>query len=245
MTSTNILPALYDSVVVHTRLERIHRSFRHRIYLWLVDLDDLPALPGWLRPLAGFNAEDHLGWPEGSIRHNLDCWLASRGIDLAGGRVVMLAAARSLGHVFNPITLYWCSRPDGSAECVVAEVHNTYGDRHAYLLRPDEHGRAQVAKEFYVSPYLSVGGSYEMRIGRPGPTVSVEITLHQEGRAVFAASLQGVREPVTRRRLLGMLLRHPLGGYRVPALIRLHGVTLWLRRLPIKPRPSQSTKELK
>ena len=90
------------------------------------------------RWLARFRARDHLGDPRASIRANLDRFLAARGVDLGGGRVTMLAHARVLGYVFNPLTVYWCHRPDGTLACVVAEVHNTYRQRHAYLLPADD-----------------------------------------------------------------------------------------------------------
>jgi uncharacterized protein len=150
--------ALYDATIRHVRRQALDRAFRHRVYLWLVDLDALPQLPRWLRPFARFRADDHLGDPDRSIRQNLDGWLATRGVDLRGGPVLMLAHARVLGHVVNPLTVYWCHRPDGQLECVVAEVHNTYRERHCYLLRPDAAGRAETAEGFYVSPFLAVNG---------------------------------------------------------------------------------------
>ena len=231
-----MLPALYDAEVVHARRQRVNRTFTHRISLWLVDLDALPVLPRWLRPLGRFEAADHLGAPGRSIRENLDTWLATQGVDLEGGRVVMLANARALGHVFNPITLYWCSLPDGRPECVVAEVHNTYGERHCYLLRPDGQGRAETAKEFYVSPFLAMGGGYQMRVSRPGHKVSVAVSLRQHGKTVFTVQLRGIRHPASRSRLVWTFLRHPFGTYRVSALIRLHGIRLWLGRIPVLPR---------
>jgi cyclopropane-fatty-acyl-phospholipid synthase len=195
MSDLEVLPALYDADVVHARRQRVDRTFTHRISLWLVDLDALPALPWWLRPFGRFESADHLGAPDRSIRENLDTWLATQGVDLQGGRVVMLANARSLGHAFNPITLYWCSRLDGRPECVVAEVHNTYGERHCYLLRPDEQGCVETAKEFYVSPFLAMGGGYLMRVGRPGHHLSVGVSLRQRGRTVFNVQLRGTRHP--------------------------------------------------
>jgi len=238
MSDLDVLPALYDAQVIHSRRERIHRTFKHRTCLWLVDLDALPVLPRWLRTVARFDAADHLGAPDRSIRENLDAWLASHGVDLHGGRVVMLANARSLGYVFNPITLYWCSLPDDRTECVVAEVHNTYGQRHCYLLRPDSKGRAETAKQFYVSPFLAMGGGYAMRVSRPGHDLAVNVSLRQHGETVFTVRLRGTRHPATRRALITTLLRHPFGSYRISALIRLHGIQLWLRRIPIQPRPA-------
>jgi len=232
----DVLPAVYDAEVVHARRQQVNRTFAHRISLWLVDLDALPVLPWWLRPFGRFEAGDHLGDPGRSIRQNLDTWLVTQGVDLQGGRVVMLANARALGHVFNPITLYWCSRPDGRPECVVAEVHNTYGERHCYLLRPDEQGLAETAKEFYVSPFIAMGGGYQMRVSRPGQNLSVAVSLRQRGRTVFNVQLRGTRHPATHRRLVRTVLRYPFGTYRVSALIRMHGIRLWLGRIPVLPR---------
>ncbi|MBA8823149.1 DUF1365 family protein [Saccharopolyspora lacisalsi] len=86
MDSDVVAPALYD-VVGHTRHVDVHKTFRHRLHTWLVDLDDLPRLPWWLRPLARFESRDHLGPERVSIRENLDAWLAGQGVDLGGGRV--------------------------------------------------------------------------------------------------------------------------------------------------------------
>ncbi|MGH3516312.1 MAG: DUF1365 domain-containing protein [Haloechinothrix sp.] len=229
-------PVLYDCVVGHTRRTDVHRAFRHRLYTWLVDLDALPRYPAWLRPFVRFDARDHLGAADRSIRENLDSWLVTKGVDLAGGRVLMLAHARVLGYVFNPVTVFWCYRPEGGLECVVAEVHNTYGERHCYLLRPDANGIAEVDKRFYVSPFLPMAGSYTMRVNPPGERVDVRIELHDGERTLLSAALVGHRLPATRRHLVRMLTSRPLVPQRVSALIRRHGIALWLRRLPIVPR---------
>ena len=226
--------SIYDVVITHTRRERVDRTFGHRAYMWLVDLDDLPRLPWWARPFARFEARDHLGSPDRSIRENLDEWLSERGISLGGGQVLMLANARVLGYVFNPLSVYWCHDASGELVCVVAEVHNTYGGRHCYLLRTDDRGRASVDKEFYVSPFLRVDGHYVMRLPKPGDRLSVTIALRQDGKTTFSATMRGERSSGLR-----MLLRRPLMTQRVSALIRRHGIALYFRRLPIVPRSSR------
>lgn len=236
-------PALYDAQVRHVRRQVLDRAFAHAVYLWLVDLDALPRLPFWLRPFARFESRDHLGDPARSIRENLDAWLATRGVDLRGGRVLMLAHARVLGHVFNPITVYWCHTPDGALACVVAEVHNTYGGRHCYLLDPDEHGRAEADKDFYVSPFLTVEGTYRMALPVPGERLALAVTLRQDGRTAFTASVLGTRRPATPAALARTLLRRPLVTLRTSALIRRHGIALWLRRLPVVRRPTHVPQE--
>ena len=237
------VPALYDAEVRHVRRKTMDRSFTHGIYLWLVDVDALPELPRWLRPFARFEARDHLGDPQRTIRQNLDAWLATQGIDLAGGQVLMLANARLLGYVFNPISVYWCHRPDGTLECVVAEVHNTYGERHCYLLHTDESGAAETGKDFYVSPFLTVEGTYRMSLRLPGDRLAVAVTLRQQGSTAITATVVGTRRPATPAALIRMLVRRPLMTYRTSALIRLHGITLWLRRLPVIRRPQHTPQE--
>ncbi len=171
MTGRPLAPgaALYECRITHTRLAPLRNVFTYRTYQWLVDLDHLPRPGRFLRLLAGFDSRDHLGDPRRPIRDNLDRFLMAQGIDTGGGRVVMLAHARVLGYAFNPLTVYWCHRADGALACVVAEVHNTYRQRHAYLLRPDERGRAEAAKEFYVSPFYPVDGGYRMSLPEPIP----------------------------------------------------------------------------
>lgn len=233
---------LYDVVVGHARHEQPRHAFRHRLYTWLVDLDALPELPRPLRPLARFESRDHLGDPQRSIRDNLENWLALHDVDLHGGQVLMLAHARVLGYVFNPITVYWCHQPDGALECVVAEVHNTYGERHCYLLRPDADGVSEVDKEFYVSPFLPDNGYYRMRLNQPDARLALRIDFLRAGNRLLTATMDGWRLPATRWRLVRLALRRPLIPQRVAALIRRHGITLWLRRAPRfrrQPHPHQ------
>jgi DUF1365 family protein len=207
--------ALYDCRITHTRLAPLRNTFTYHTYQWLVDLDHLPRPAPWLRPLAGFCGRDHLGDPGRPIRENLDRFVGSYGIDLAGGRVMMLAHARVLGYVFNPLTVYWCHQADGTLACVVAEVHNTYRQRHAYLLRPDDRGRARAPKQFYVSPFYPVDGSYRMSLpepGTPGPggsELKLSVTLTRPDGLSFVASVHGTSRPATARALLGAAARHP------------------------------------
>ncbi len=235
--------ALYPCEITHVRAHPIRRVFRYRTYLWLVDLDDLPQVPLPLRPLARFRAHDHLGDPASPIRANVDAYLARQGISLTGGRVLMLGHAAVLGYVFNPLTVFWCHHADGTVAAVIAEVHNTYGQQHAYLLHPDGRGRAEAGKNFYVSPFLPVAGQYRLHLPEPAATLHLSVTLHLEGRTVLAASVTGTRRSYTPRRLLGCALRHPWVTAQVSALIRWQGIRLAARRLPLFPRPAHNPQE--
>ncbi|WP_233644789.1 DUF1365 domain-containing protein [Streptomyces sp. BSE6.1] len=236
-------PGLYPCEIGHIRLDPIRYTLRHRTYMWHVDLDHLPELPLLLRPLAGFRPRDHFTGDAPSLRAGLERFLASRGIDLAGGRVLMLTHARVLGYVFNPLTLYWCHGPDGTPRCVVAEVHNTYGERHTYLLDPDEAGVAHVDKDFYVSPFFPVDGAYRMRLPLPADRLDLTVRLDRPGARPFTATVRGTRREATPAALLRLALRHPLSTLAVSAGIRRHGIRLYLRGLPVQPRPSHRTTE--
>ena len=227
------MTALYDAVLTHDRRERLRRRFSYRTHLWLIDLDDPPNLPRWARPLARFEARDHLGDPRLSIKDNVTAWLAERGIDLDGGRVLMLTNARVLGYTFNPLTLFWCHHRDGRLACVIAEVHNTYGGRHPYLLRAtdiDARGVVDTSKVFHVSPFLADHGRYRMVVPAPDERLRIAVTLHQGGKPVFAATLTGTRRPATLGTVLRTSVRQPLMPQRISAAIRRHGIYLWLRK---------------
>ncbi|MEV7617132.1 DUF1365 domain-containing protein [Streptomyces sp. NPDC089799] len=252
-------------MIAHARTTPLRHSFRHRTYLWYVDVDRLPVLPRPVRPLARFDARDHFTGGAASIRAGLDAFLAARGIDLGGGRVMMLAHARVFGFVFNPLSVYWCHDRSGALVCVVAEVHNTYGQRHCYVLRTDDPGGAEAEKEsekksgkefgkesgkefevdkdFYVSPFFPVEGRYRMRLPLPGDRLRLAVHLdNEEGRA-FTAVVRGRRRPATVRALLSSAVRRPWSTAAVWVGIRRHGVHLLLRGLPVHPRPRSSPQE--
>jgi DUF1365 family protein len=241
---------LYRGQLMHARRGRAATIFRHRVYMWLVDLDELPELDrrlrwfGYDRPgLTTIRSTDHLGEPGRPLRENLLGYLERNGIDLEGGRVQLLTNARVLGRVFNPLSVFYCHGPGGELRCVVAEVHNTYGQRHCYLLQPDDAHHCEAGKQFYVSPFLTVDGHYRMTVPPPGERLNVQMQLVQDGHSVFQASLTGRRVELSNTALARMLARHPLMPERVSALIRWHGLGLWLRGAGRVRRPPHAPQE--
>ncbi|MFJ2805943.1 DUF1365 domain-containing protein [Kitasatospora sp. NPDC087271] len=232
---------LYDTLTTHVRTVPGRHAFRHRGYLWLVDLDRLPSVPWPLRPLAAFRAGDHASDPAGTgptIRRDLERHLAEQGIRLGGGQVLMLTQARSLGHVFNPLTVYWCRDDEGRPLCTVVEVHNTYGGRHRYLLPPDPTGRGETRKDFYVSPFFPVDGRYRMLLPEPGKRLSLTVHLEREGGRAFTATVRGTGRAAGPAALLRVALTHPFATWAVSLHIRYRGIRLWLSGLPVHPRPA-------
>jgi hypothetical protein len=239
------VPALARTRVRHQRTSPFRYGFAHRSTSWLVDADSpTVAFPPVLRRLLTIRPEDHLGSGRGTLGDKLRQHLRQEGLTWTAGRVLVLTNARTFGHVFDPLTTYFCFDGDGKLEGVLAEVHNTYGESHCYPLPvTPESGRASTDKEFYVSPFFAVEGRYDITARLDADRVAVAITLSQDdgsgtGRRVFSGHVVGDLVPATRRRVWRAFLRDPFASQRVSGLIRWHGVRLWLRRLPVVPRPT-------
>jgi uncharacterized protein len=234
------VPCLVVGTVSHARRTPRRHGFTHRHYQWLVDLDSLPRLPWPVRILARFDPGDHLDQARlgGGIRGDVERFLARRGVQLdSTDRILMLAHARVLGHAFDPLSVFWCLSPCGTLRAVVLEVHNTYGERHAYLLELDEQCRAAVDKTFYVSPFNDVSGRYDVRLRLAPDRVRISVGLDRNGERVMTATTSGTPMPASPRSLARTAAAHAFMTQRVSLLIRYHGLRLWLGRLPVLPRP--------
>lgn len=237
------IPARYDVWIRHQRRDPVAYGFARRGSTWLIDLDAVPRLPRGFGWLCRFGVPDHRlsdGPPASSLRAELDRFLAGHGVPRPS-KVWMLASPWVLGYVFNPLTVFYCYDHDGVLRHAVAEVRNTYGGRHSYLLRLDEAGRAGVDKQFYVSPFYPVDGRYEMRLPEPGAELSVAVTLYREADRPFSAVLTGHRVG-DRPASLWTALRSPLATRAVMYGIRRHGIALYFKGLRPFPRPSSSAR---
>ena len=167
--------------------------------------------------------------------------LAAHG--LPGGETVMLLAQpRVLGHVFNPVSFWLCHDASGALRVVVAEVSNTFGDRHSYLChRPDlepitAEDRITAQKIFHVSPFQPVSGGYEFRFDIRDDRIGIWID-YSQGNGGLIATLTGPRAPLTNGAVLSACLRRPFGSRRVLALIHWQALKVWIKRAPFFTRP--------
>jgi DUF1365 family protein len=225
--------AIYDGWVMHRRLAPRHHAFKYRVFSLLLDLDELESLGRKLKLFAwnragvvSFQDRDHGDGT--SLRAWLDGLLAAAGIVADGPRRV-LCYPRLFGYVFNPISTWFCYTADERLAAIVYEVHNTYDERHSYVLRAGNDEalvRHSCAKDFYVSPFLSMDCTYHFRIRPPGDDVMLAINEEEAGRPILTATFAGKRKALTDAALLGMLLRHPLMTLKVVAAIHFEAVRL-------------------
>jgi DUF1365 family protein len=141
----------------------------------------------------------------------------------------VLCYPRLLGYVFNPLSVWFCHTGDGRLAAIVYEVHNTYGERHTYVLRvgnDDALIRQRCAKDFYVSPFLSMDCAYNFTIRPPGDDVVIAIDEEEAGQPILTATFCGKRKPLNDLALAAMLFRHPLMTVKIIAAIHFEAVRL-------------------
>lgn len=237
----------------HARRGRIANAFRYGVDYVLID----PAVREgpWLFSrnrfnLAAVHDRDH-GGPRGAGQGAV--WahrvLAARGLPRAGyDRLLLLTQPRFLGYGFNPVSFWMALRRDALV-AVIAEVNNTFGDRHSYFcarpgfapIRPED--RIEAAKIFHVSPFQRVAGGYTFGFRLTPDHVAITIRF-RDGDEGLDATLSGPRRPLTSGAILAAALRRPFGALRTIALIHWQALKLWRKRAPYRPRPAPPGEEV-
>jgi len=232
--------------VRHRRLRPREHAFQYQAWFVRAPLTALEARSGdWLfginrRSLLSLHAKDH--GDGGAIRPWIDGLLASAGLR-ADGEIWLHAFARVLGYAFKPVSFWYCHRADGALVAVIAEVHNTFGERHVYLLA-DPHGEPLKAgvelradKSFHVSPFCAVQGGYRFRFITRADRAVARIDYDDANGPLLLTSLSGAFEPAGLSQRLRALLGFPLFSAAVIARIHWHALRLWLARVPFHRKP--------
>jgi len=236
----------------HGRRGETKNAFRYSIDYVLIDAEAEQEKPSMFgrngRGVMSLHDTDHGGAPkEGSGPAWVRSILASHGLDIHG-RVDLLAQPRVLGHVFNPVSFWLCYDAD-VLRVVIAEVSNTFGDRHSYLCHHDD--LREITKEdtitaqkiFHVSPFQDIAGGYAFRFDISEDAIAIWIDF-SEDHAGLIATLSGPRKPLTNVGILKALLRRPFGSRRVLALIHWQAVKLWWKGVAYRVRPEPPQDEV-
>lgn len=234
---------LYVGQVSHARVKPRPHRLAYRIFMLLIDLDELPSLRLKTLGVGRFNlfGFDPARFGDGSgrpLKAQVEADLAAAGI-AHGGPIRMLAMPQILGRAFNPLTVFFCHRPDGALSAILYEVNNTFGERHSYLIPAPNAAlvRQACGKAFYVSPFMDMDLSYAFRILRPEENVLVAVDVHDADGLMLAASFAGNRRPLTDAALLKAGLTHPWMTLGVVAAIHLEALKIWLKGEKIRHRP--------
>jgi hypothetical protein len=236
---------LYTGLVSHTRVKPRKHRLAYKVFMLLIDLDELPDLK--LKTLSvgrfnlfGFDPKRFGDGSERPLKAQIEATLTEAGIP-TGGPIRMLAMPQILGRAFNPLTVYFCHAQNRTLSAILYEVNNTFGERHSYLIPAPNTAliKQSCGKAFYVSPFMDMELSYAFRILRPEERVLVAVDTSDTEGLVLAASFSGERRPLTDAELLRAWLTHPWMSLGVIAAIHFEALKIWLKGEKLRTRPAK------
>jgi DUF1365 family protein len=256
VSATATRSALLVGRVSHSRLAPRPHAFAYRLFMLRLDLDDIASLDAGLRlfgtrwwKAVRFEPAVFMGLPPsdaplasrlGALRAAVVDQLARHGVSTPVTRVEVIAHGRIAGYVFNPVSIFCCYGPDGALAGLVADVHNTFGERHAYVLpahAASAEGTWQQKKVFHVSPFFTLDGTYRFDVTLADDGVDIRIDLYRDGHPVFLSHLRLTAQPLTDRALGWALTRLPAMTARVIGAIHWEALRVWRKGHPYLPKP--------
>jgi DUF1365 family protein len=243
MALKDLRSCLYECRIMHHRLAPVQNRFVYPSFFFLLDLDELDDVRRRLflfsrggRNVFSYRESDHLRYGALSTKESVLRHLLDNGVDAAVDRIVLLTNLRTMGHVFNPVSFYFCYGAADAPVAVLAEVGNTFGEMKPYLLtrRPKAAGvfEESHAKYFYVSPFMRLDSGFDFRLEAPGEVLNLRIDGLEGGEKILVTSVRGERQPLTNAKLFRYALRFPFLTLRILALIHYQALRLYRKGVP-------------
>lgn len=243
--------SIYSGWVTHSRRSPRAHSFRYRVWWMLIDLDELSNVDRSVSLFSHnrFNLfslhDSDYGHGSGPLREYVDERLSEAHLTHAGARIELLTMPRLCGYAFNPLSIYFCYDPAGRVAAVIYEVHNTFGERHSYVIEATgaRSGTLHqvIQKSFYVSPFLDMNLTYQFRLRAPGEDVAVAIRGSETANEpVIHTALHGRRMRLSSAALLRRCISHPLLTLKVIGAIHWEALRIFRKGIHIRPRRSVS-----
>jgi DUF1365 family protein len=243
-----VASAIYAGHVMHRRVRPRRHKLNYRLFMLLLDLDEIDALAHRLRffsrnrhNLFSFRDADYGAGDTTPLRSQVERHLRAADLAIEGGTIRLLTMPRVLGFAFNPLSVYFCYDASGELAAIIYEVNNTFGQRHSYLL-PVNPGNAlpirqTTAKMFHVSPFMSMDMDYAFRVMPPSDRLGIAITGATVDGPIITAALVATRHELSDATLLRAFVTYPLVTFTVVAGIVWEATKLWMKGVPVRRRP--------
>lgn len=217
--------------------------------MFYLDLDEIDTLSAKINLIShnkanvyNFCDEDHLKTDGLGIKEKILTFLAQRNVFLNDGRIMLLTNLRTFGHIFNPVSFYFCFDKSGEPVGVVPEIGNTFGEIKPFFLGKeslsDGQFKSQQEKYFYISPFIALDVPMDFRIDVPGEELNIKIDDSDADGKFLYTVMSGKKRMMTNSSLFWVTLKNPLVTLKVIFFIHFHALLLWLKRIPFYEKTS-------
>jgi DUF1365 family protein len=236
---------------MHHRLTPKEHKFSYKFFSFYLDLDEIDQLTKNIHFLSrnrfnvyAFFDQDHIEKGGKSIKENILVYLNEQGIDLKGGRIMVLTYLRTFGYVFNPVTFYYCFDKENNPVCVIPEIGNTFGELKPFLIckdhLKDNTFRERQDKFYYISPFSKLDDQLDFKLTIPNDRCNICIDTSRNGKKQILTTMMGNRQELTNSNLFWLTLKFPFITLKVITLIHWHAFLLWIKKIPYEEKTNNT-----
>ncbi|MCA9406075.1 MAG: DUF1365 domain-containing protein [Candidatus Omnitrophica bacterium] len=234
---------LYRCEVMHDRLKPKRHKFTHSTFMFYLDLDEIDRVADRLKLFSrnrfniySFYDQDHMEFDGRTVKDNVLAFLKKKDIDLPVEKIKLLTNVRTFGHIFNPVSFYFCFDRNDNPLCVVPEIGNTFREMKPYVISQDtlfnNQFKDRQTKHFYISPFIDLDVDMQFKIRIPGERLNIRIDDYRGEDRFLLTSLLGEQKALSNKNLFLYTLCFPFITLKVIGLIHFHAFCLWLKKIP-------------
>lgn len=259
---------------MHARLRPFVHRFVYRVFCLRLRIDrpaELARHTSWLfgfecaRPVS-FRSSDHGARDGSDLMQWLTRTLEASDVRFEVGAVWLQCFPRVLGYVFNPVSFWLVHDRQGVLRALLAEVNNTFGQRHQYVLTAPDQGPLEpqvklgCQKVFHVSPFCDVQGHYQFALDERArqPRLAIDYFDHaqeaqgeqthlgeqKDAQPLLRTAIVVQPQPLRTRVLLGAFLTMPMMTFGVMLRIHVQAFKLWRRGATFRSVPALPADEV-